>query len=191
LELRRWEIAERLVESAVVEPADVFDHGELELGSGAQDAVGDQLRLEAVDERLGQRVVIGVTDRADRGQYAVIGQRLGVVDRDVLRGLNRSSQRCVREMNLGTAGDGALGLAAGTRLAWRGCRREDWPGGRAGAAIGAWAPFGDRSWARPASPCSAAVTQTLVGESRTSVAVGSGRRFQVLVEQFGGSSPRS
>jgi putative transposase len=110
-------------------------------------------------------------------------------DQGSLRGLNRSSQQCVRELNLGTAGDGALGFAAGTRLAWRGCRREGSPGGRAGAAIGACAPFGGPSWARPASPCSAAVTQTLVSESRTSVAVGSGRRFQVLVEHFGGSSP--
>jgi hypothetical protein len=48
------------VESAVVEPADVFDHGELELGSGGPDAVRDQLRLEGVDEALGERVVIGV-----------------------------------------------------------------------------------------------------------------------------------
>jgi hypothetical protein len=83
-ELGRWEIAERLMQSAVVEPADVLDHGDLELGFGAPDAVGDQLRLEAVDERLGERVVIGVADRADRGQHAVIGQRLGVVDRGVL-----------------------------------------------------------------------------------------------------------
>jgi hypothetical protein len=40
----------------VAEPADVFDGGELELGSGAPDAVGDQLGLETVDERFGQRV---------------------------------------------------------------------------------------------------------------------------------------
>jgi hypothetical protein len=49
----RGKIAERLMESAVIEPADVFDDGELELGSGAPDAVGDQLGLEAVNERLG------------------------------------------------------------------------------------------------------------------------------------------
>jgi hypothetical protein len=32
-ELRRWEVAERLVEPGVVEPADVLDDGELELGA--------------------------------------------------------------------------------------------------------------------------------------------------------------
>jgi hypothetical protein len=51
-------IAERLVEPTVVEPADVLDDGELELGAGAPDAIGDQLGLEAVDEALGERVVV-------------------------------------------------------------------------------------------------------------------------------------
>src|SRR5919109_2294890 len=78
------ETPERLMEPDVVNPADVLDHRQLELRSGAPDAVGDQLGLEAVDERLGERVLVGVTDRADRGQHAVIGQRLGVVDRGVL-----------------------------------------------------------------------------------------------------------
>jgi hypothetical protein len=32
----------------------------------APDAVGDQLGLEAVDERLGERVVVGVAHRSDR-----------------------------------------------------------------------------------------------------------------------------
>jgi hypothetical protein len=45
-------------------PADVFDDGELELRSGLPDAVGDQLGLEAVDEPLRERVVIGIADRA-------------------------------------------------------------------------------------------------------------------------------
>lgn len=51
------EVAERAVEAVVVKPADVFDGGELELLAGAPHAVGDQLGLEAVDERFGQRVV--------------------------------------------------------------------------------------------------------------------------------------
>jgi hypothetical protein len=40
------------VEALVVEPGDVLDDGELELGAGAPDAVADQLGLEAVDEAL-------------------------------------------------------------------------------------------------------------------------------------------
>ena len=72
------------MQAGVVEPAEVFDDGELELVAGVPDAVGDQLGLEAVDEALGQRVVVGVADRADRGEDAVIGEGLGVVDRGVL-----------------------------------------------------------------------------------------------------------
>ena len=68
-------------------------------------------------------------------------------DRGSQPGLNRSSQRCVREMNLGTAGDGCSGVRRGTRLGWRGCRRGGSPEGRAGAAIAACAVRGP-SWAR-------------------------------------------
>ena len=49
----------------MVEPGDVFDDGELELCSCLPDAIGDELGLEAVDEALGERVVVGVTDRPD------------------------------------------------------------------------------------------------------------------------------
>ena len=53
-----------------------------------------------------------------------VGQRkppVGLVhhsDQGSQPGLNRSSQQCVREMNLGTAGDGCAGVRGGTR--WRG-----------------------------------------------------------------------
>jgi putative transposase len=49
-------------------------------------------------------------------------------------GLNRSSQQCVREMNLGSAGDGCAGVRRVSSVGWRGCRRGGSPGGRAGAA---------------------------------------------------------
>ena len=45
-------------------------------------------------------------------------------------------------MNLGAAGDGALGFAAGRRVGWRGCRRGGSPEGRAGAATAGCAPSG-------------------------------------------------
>ena len=57
LELGGWKIAEGLVQAGGVEPADVLDDRQLELGSRAPDAVGDELGLEAVDEALGHRVV--------------------------------------------------------------------------------------------------------------------------------------
>lgn len=48
----------------------------LELRASLPDAVGDQFGLVAVDERFGQRIVVDVADRADRGQDAVIVERL-------------------------------------------------------------------------------------------------------------------
>ena len=72
------------MQALVVEPADVFDDRELELCPGAPDTVADQLGLEAVDEALGRRVVVGVADRSDRREDAVVVEGLGVVDAGVL-----------------------------------------------------------------------------------------------------------
>jgi hypothetical protein len=44
-----------------------------------QTRVGDQLGLERVDEALGERVVRGVADAADRAAHAGVVERLGVV----------------------------------------------------------------------------------------------------------------
>jgi len=76
LELDGRAVAERFVQADVVEPADPFNDRELELRAGLPDAVGDQLGLEGVDEALGQSVVIGVADRSDRAQHAVIVEDL-------------------------------------------------------------------------------------------------------------------
>jgi hypothetical protein len=88
----------------VVEPADVLDDSQFDLGLGAPHTIGDELGLEAVDEAFGQRVVIGVADRADRGEHAVIVEHLGVVGRGVLGGFNWSSQRLMEEGCDGQAG---------------------------------------------------------------------------------------
>ena len=84
LELGGWDVAERFVQAGGVEPRDPLDDRELELGAVTPDAVGDQFALEAVDEALCERVVIGVADRPDGGEDAVVGELLGVVDRRVL-----------------------------------------------------------------------------------------------------------
>ena len=49
-------VPERGVQPARVEPGDVVDGRELELGVRAPHAIGDQLGLVAVDERFGERV---------------------------------------------------------------------------------------------------------------------------------------
>ena len=81
------------MEALVVEPGDVFDDSELELCSGAPDAVADQLGLEAVDEALRGRVIECIPDRADRGEHAVVVKGLAVIERGVLPEFNGSSQR--------------------------------------------------------------------------------------------------
>jgi hypothetical protein len=53
----RRDVAERFVQAGVVEPTDVLDDRQLELRARSPDAVGNQLGLEAVDERLGERIV--------------------------------------------------------------------------------------------------------------------------------------
>jgi hypothetical protein len=63
LELARGDVAEAGVQARVVEPAEVLDDRELELGATPPDAVGDQFGLEAVDERLGERVCLWRPDR--------------------------------------------------------------------------------------------------------------------------------
>jgi len=79
--------------AALYQP-NVLDDGEFELAAGAPDAVGDQLGVEAVDERFGERVAVGVADRSDRGKHAMVDERLAVVDAGVLPEFKRPSQRC-------------------------------------------------------------------------------------------------
>src|SRR2546430_1406964 len=71
LELGGRDVAEARVQPGVVEPAEVFDERKLELRAAAPDAIGDQLGLEALDERLGEPIVVSVADRSDRREQAL------------------------------------------------------------------------------------------------------------------------
>ena len=53
----------------------------------------DHLSLVKTVDGFGESIVIGISDAPDRGLHAGFGQALGVFDRDVLGGFNRSSQR--------------------------------------------------------------------------------------------------
>jgi hypothetical protein len=72
LVLCRRDVPQRGVQPAGVKPGDVDDGLKLQLGGGAPDAIGDQLGLVAVDEALGERVVIAVADRADRREHPMV-----------------------------------------------------------------------------------------------------------------------
>jgi len=87
-----------------------------------------ELVVDALQMAVGRRrPEAGLVHHSDQGSQGV---------------LNRSSQQCVRDMNLGTADDGCAGLAVSVRLWCRGCRRGGSPGGRVGAAIAACAGRG-------------------------------------------------
>ncbi len=92
----RRDVADGLEQSAVVEPVDPFERGvfdglERSPGSAAMDHFG---LLKAID-RLGQSVVIAVTDASDRRLDTCLREPFGVSDGEVLGGLNWSSQQSV------------------------------------------------------------------------------------------------
>jgi hypothetical protein len=85
LELGWWDIADGLQEPTMVEPVDPLQGGVLDVVHPLPGAApADQLGLVQPDDGLGQGVVIGVADRANRGDRAGLGEPLGVADRQVL-----------------------------------------------------------------------------------------------------------
>ena len=87
---RRRNIADRLQQPPVVEPVDPFERGELDRFEAApRPAPVDDLGLVEAVDRLGEGVVIGIADAADRGLDAGLGQALGVLDRGLLHAAAR------------------------------------------------------------------------------------------------------
>src|SRR6266498_2058179 len=127
LELGRWDVADRLEEPAVVEPVDPLQGGVLDVVDALPGAApADQLGLVKPDDRLGERVVVGVATGTDRGGHAGLGKALGVADRQVLGGFNWSSQHLDGEELRWEHGDRGRAWRAGYRCAhlvgrrWRG-----------------------------------------------------------------------
>ena len=82
LELRGRNIAERLEETAIVEPIDPFENGELDgFATPPRAATVDDLGLEQRVDGFGKRVVVRVAFATDRGLYARLGEPLGVPNR--------------------------------------------------------------------------------------------------------------
>jgi hypothetical protein len=79
------DVADGFQEPAMVEPVDPLQGGVLDLVDALPWAArANQLGLVAADDRLGQRVVVGVTTRTDRGDRPGLGEPLDVADRQVL-----------------------------------------------------------------------------------------------------------
>jgi hypothetical protein len=84
LVLDGWNVTEGAMQAGFVEPVDPVQRGQLEVVDTAPGSfVAHAFGLVEPDPALGHRVVIGVTDRPDRGQSAGIEQPGGVPDRGV------------------------------------------------------------------------------------------------------------
>ncbi len=85
LELRRRDIATGRVETLGVPPGHPGRCGELDLVGRPPEALGaDELGLVEAVDRLGEGVIVGITLGADRGDRTLVGEALGVPDREVL-----------------------------------------------------------------------------------------------------------
>ena len=84
-----WGVVEFAVKSSVVEPLDVGECLDLEvLRVAPGTAPADEFALVETVHRLGERVVVVVTDGPDRGSGTDLGEAFGVENRGVLTGFN-------------------------------------------------------------------------------------------------------
>lgn len=93
LDFKWCEVVQRGVQPVVVEPVHPGQGGQFEFVDGAERAVDlDAFGLIQPDHGLGQRVVEGVPDGADRGDRADVGEAFGVANGGLLGRFNRSMQ---------------------------------------------------------------------------------------------------
>src|SRR5688500_3758867 len=85
LELRRWHVTKWLQQSSMIEPVNPFERGVLDgVRMSPRPATVDDLGLVELDDGLGERVVVRVTDAAHRRLSARLSQPLRVANRQVL-----------------------------------------------------------------------------------------------------------
>ena len=79
------DVADRLEEAAVIEPVDPFESGVFHGFEGFPwPAPVDHLGLEQAVDGFGERIVVAVTDTADRRLNPGLGQALRIANGDVL-----------------------------------------------------------------------------------------------------------
>lgn len=84
-ELDGRHVVERLVDSAVVEPADVVERRPFDVLDVAPGPLAvDQLSLIETVERFGERVIVAVTPGADRGHDLGLAETFGVANAEGL-----------------------------------------------------------------------------------------------------------
>ena len=83
--LGRRHVTDRLEQPPIVEPVNPFQRRVLHgVGGSPGPASVDHFGFVEADDGLGQRVVVGVANAADRGLDAGVGEPLGAADRQVL-----------------------------------------------------------------------------------------------------------
>ena len=85
VELGGWDLPVDFEEAAVVEPVDPFEGRVFEVVEAAPGAaVANELGFVEPDDRLGERVVVGVAPGSGRVDGACFGEAFGVADREIL-----------------------------------------------------------------------------------------------------------
>ena len=73
-----WQVCRAAVQTAMVVPIDVLQGGDLDLVVGSpRPSRFDQFGFEQPDRGLGQRIIVGIRDRADGGVDACCGEAFG------------------------------------------------------------------------------------------------------------------
>ena len=81
-------ISNRFEQATIVEPVDPFESGEFDrLGTAPRTAPMDDFGFEQSIDGFSERIVITVTDAADRWLNASVKQALGVANRQVKRAI--------------------------------------------------------------------------------------------------------
>ena len=126
--LGRWDIADRGKDASVIEPVHPFEGGEFHCSCVAPGppAMND-LGFEQAVDRLGERIIVGIADAADRWLDPCLGQTFGVSNGDVLGGFKWSSQ------HLGEEGWDGRSASVGSRVA----EQAAFTGTTSGSAAGA------------------------------------------------------
>src|SRR5680860_657042 len=107
LELDRWDIVEGAVQALMIEPVHPPEGGQLDVvdtSPGALSGPTDQLRLVQRVGGFGQRVVVAVPDRSDRGDRAELGESFAVADRGELAARVRVADQPLEVGAAGPAG---------------------------------------------------------------------------------------
>ena len=81
-------VGDAAMDALMVEPIDIRHRGELDIFEASPGALTvDEFPFVETVEGLDQRVVVAISFRSDRGDDVVVGEPLGIGDRQILSGV--------------------------------------------------------------------------------------------------------